>query len=81
MFLEREVDTLRDYGATGLQGYGATGLRGYGATELRGYGATWLRRDCETNLTTICKTIFGIDFVIYSQKILTCLSTRTLAAN
>ena len=43
MFLEREIDTLQGYGATGLQGYGTTGLRGYGTTGLWGYGATGLR--------------------------------------
>ena len=66
--------------ATGLRGYVATWLRGYVATWLRGYGAKQLG-NWETNLTTICKTIVGIDFVIYSQQILTCLSTRPLGAN
>ena len=55
MFLEREIDSLRDYVARGLRGYGATELRGYGATpgatELHGYGATWLRGYVATGLS------------------------------
>ena len=43
MFLEREIDTLQGYRATGQRGYGATGLRNYGAMGLWGYGATGLR--------------------------------------
>ena len=51
MFLEREIDTLQGYGATGLQGYGTTGLRSYGAMGLRGYVATGLRGYVATGLT------------------------------
>ena len=34
MFLEREIDPLRGYGATWLRGYVATWLRGYVAKQL-----------------------------------------------
>ena len=53
MCLEREIDTLRGYVATGLRGYVATwlrGLRGYVATWLRGYVATRLRGYAATRL-------------------------------
>ena len=57
MLLEREIDTLR--------GYGATWLWGYGAMWLRDYAATWIKE----RVTFMCSILVSAHGLLFRHSI------------